>query len=51
MVFWDRQTGLTVRVASSAPDPERPVERMVTEEAALGADADADLRVEMLVAS
>ncbi len=48
-MLWRRQTGLTVDVRGSVPAADSLVERIITEEAALGASADDDLRITMLV--
>ncbi|MCK8462484.1 Na(+)-translocating NADH-quinone reductase subunit A [Aliiroseovarius sp. S1339] len=48
-VLWNRQTGLTVDVRGPVPAAHVPVEHNITEEAALSASADDDLRVTMLV--
>lgn len=49
IVLWTRQTGLTVDVRGPVPAQHLQVERVITEEAAVCASADDDLRVTMLV--
>ncbi|SDZ34680.1 Na+-transporting NADH:ubiquinone oxidoreductase subunit A [Jannaschia faecimaris] len=48
-VLWTRQTGLTLDLAGPAPQARATIETLITDEAALSASADQDLRVTMLV--
>lgn len=48
-MLWSRQTGLTVDIRGLVPSEHGPVDRIITEEAAINASSDSELRVTMLV--